>query len=372
MIKLKGMTWNHPRGYQPLDASILLVREKFGIEVSWDRRSLKDFGDFPIETLAGDYDLLIIDHPHAGVAASTGCLIPLDDYLDANTLETLAKQSAGLSHASYQFAGHQWALAIDTATQVCVYRPDLFVGNFPHSWDAVIQLGQQLREGGQYIAIPLCPTDAMCSFLTLNASLRERTQIDGKPFDETTGTQALTLLQQLYAVSHPESANWNPIHLLDYMSENDDVIYCPLSFGYTNYARESYRTHRLRFHDIPAVKGALLGGTGFAVSSRCQYPENAVAYGAWLCGAEIQRTHYVQAGGQPGNRMAWEDAVADELVGKFFSDTLQTLQQAYLRPRHHGFTSFQEQGGEVIHQFLVDGSDVGECISELDQLYTED
>lgn len=371
MIKLKGMTWDHPRGYQPLDTSIPLVREKFGIEVSWDRRSLKDFGDFPIETLADDYDLLIIDHPHAGVAASTGCLIAFDDYLDADTLETFAEQSAGLSHISYQFEEHQWALAIDTATQVSVYRPDLFVENFPDSWDAVIHLGQQLRDDKQSIAIPLCPTDAMCSFLTLNASLRETTQIDGKPFDETTGTQALTLLQQLYTVSHPDSANWNPIQLLDYMSENDDVAYCPLSFGYTNYARANYRAHQLRFHDIPAVKGALLGGTGFAVSSRCQHPEKAVAYGAWLCGAEIQRTHYVQAGGQPGNRRAWEDGAADTLVGNFFSDTLQTLQQAYLRPRHHGFTSFQEQGGEVIHQFLVNETDVSACLSVLDQLYIE-
>lgn len=375
MIELKGMTWNHARGYQPLDASVPLAKEKFGIDVTWERRSLKDFGDVPIDQLADTYDLLIIDHPHVGLAASTNCLLPLDEYLDKATLEILAVQSAGQSHQSYEYEDHQWALAIDTATQVSVYRSDLMYSLPPRAWDNVIAFGQSLRLTANhnnedlYIAIPLCPTDAMCSFLSLNASLRLTPQVDGKPFDKRTGEQALRILQQLREVAHPESVHWNPIQLLDYMSEQNDVVYCPLTFGYTNYAREGYRSHRLRFHDIPNIKGALLGGTGFAVSSRCQYPEEAVAYGVWLCGAEVQSTFYVQQGGQPGNRIAWEDESANALTGNFFTDTLQTLKEAYLRPRHHGFVTFQEQVGIIIHQFLLEKSSLIDCLTELDTLY---
>ncbi len=369
MIQLKGMTWDHPRGYQPLEASLSIAREKFGIEVTWERRSLKDFGDAPIDVIAQEYDLLIIDHPHAGLASSTGCLVALDEYIDADTLQIFADQSAGLSHPSYALDGHQWALAIDTATQVSVYRPDLLQDGCPNTWQGVIDLGKQLMAGGQYISIPLVPTDSICSFLTLNASLRDQTQISGKPFDETTGKESLNLLKQLHAVCHPESTNWNPIHLLDYMSENDDVVYCPLTFGYTNYSRDNYRKHKLRFNDIPQTKGALLGGTGFAVSSSCEHIQTAVDYGVWLCQADTQSGFYVEHGGQPGNRVAWTDDSANALVGQFFSDTVNTLDHAYLRPRHYGFLDFQEQAGHIIHGFLVADGDVETCYTALDDLY---
>ncbi len=72
MIALRGITWDHPRGYQPLAASADPYAAEFGVRVTWDRRSLKDFGDAPIDLLAADYDLLIIDHPHMGLAAEAG------------------------------------------------------------------------------------------------------------------------------------------------------------------------------------------------------------------------------------------------------------------------------------------------------------
>ena len=78
MTALKGMTWSHPRGYDPLVACARLWREKTGVEIAWDGRSLQDFESFPIEELAQQYDLIIIDHPHAGQMTREGCLLPLD------------------------------------------------------------------------------------------------------------------------------------------------------------------------------------------------------------------------------------------------------------------------------------------------------
>src|SRR5215207_5139198 len=68
-IHLRGMTWNHSRGYTPMVATAQRFcesRADRSIEIVWDKRSLQEFADQPIDTLAKEYDLLVIDHPWAG------------------------------------------------------------------------------------------------------------------------------------------------------------------------------------------------------------------------------------------------------------------------------------------------------------------
>ena len=58
-IELKGITWDHPRGYDPLIAvSKEYAKVNLNIRVKWDVRTLKEFGDMPIENLIGKYDLI--------------------------------------------------------------------------------------------------------------------------------------------------------------------------------------------------------------------------------------------------------------------------------------------------------------------------
>lgn len=376
MITLRGITWDHPRGYQPLAASIKPYFQKTGVKIEWDKRSLKDFGDAPLDVLAERYDLLIIDHPHVGFASATGCLLPLDGYIDAGTLATLAAESAGPSHASYFYDVHQWGLAIDTAMQASVYRPDLVVGESPGSdlsWDDVLEMADHWRKMNRFVAIPLVPTDCICSFITLCASFGDPPSLRGSDLvSDEVGLKALKYLRDLLAGSHPDCLKWNPIALLDHMSHADDVAYCPLTFCYTNYSREGYAPHKLRFTNIPGgAKGSILGGTGFAVSARCEHPAEACAYGVWLCSAEIQRTLYVENGGQPGNIMAWKDQHANQIVGDFFYTTTKTLEAAYVRPRHNGYPIFQEEAGNVIHAMLRDGTAIEACLATLRTLYHE-
>jgi multiple sugar transport system substrate-binding protein len=372
MIELRGITWDHPRGYEPLIASAEPYAQAHGVYVFWEKRSLKDFGDAPIDALAERYDVLIIDHPHAGLAAASGCLLPLDRHIEPRTLQVLSEQSAGLSHQSYTFDGHQWALAIDAAMQTSAYRPDLLEEPLPEGWEDVLALGACFKARARYLGIPLVPTDCICSFLTLCANLGDPPGDAGDILvGEAIGRRALELLTEIAQVAHPESLSWNPIRLLEAMSTSNKVAYCPLTFSYTNYARAGYRPYLVRFHDIPGVKGAILGGTGFAVSARCKYQGAAVAYGLWLCGATTQRGFYLQHGGQPGNLVAWQDEEANRLTNGFFRDTLATLQHAYLRPRHHGFVAFQEAAGNVIHEFLRDRGNVTTCLDRLLELYQQ-
>ena len=64
-MELKGITWDHARGYNPLiPVSAEFCKAHPGVEISWKKRSLKDFEDFPVSRLAEMYDMIMIDHPY--------------------------------------------------------------------------------------------------------------------------------------------------------------------------------------------------------------------------------------------------------------------------------------------------------------------
>ncbi len=46
MIELRGIGWDHPRGYEPLTAaSEEFKKSHLNVIMKWDVRSLKEFGD---------------------------------------------------------------------------------------------------------------------------------------------------------------------------------------------------------------------------------------------------------------------------------------------------------------------------------------
>ena len=117
LVKLRGITWGHSRGFVPLVATGQRFTELHpGVEVQWDKRSLQAFADQSVQALSQEYDLLVIDHPSIGEAQAKGLFLPLDQHLSADFLNDQSQHAVGASHASYQYAGHQWALAIDAAT----------------------------------------------------------------------------------------------------------------------------------------------------------------------------------------------------------------------------------------------------------------
>ena len=162
-IILKGMTWGHSRGITPL----LAFSQRFSelnpnVKIIWEKRSLQEFADFPIEKLAENYDLLIVDHPWVGCAAATNCVLPLNEYLSEAYLNDQAVNSVGASHNSYNYNNKQWALAIDAATPVASYRADLLQLNncrVPESWEDLIALAFVGK-----VALPAIPIDLLMNF----------------------------------------------------------------------------------------------------------------------------------------------------------------------------------------------------------------
>ena len=372
--RLRGMTWDHSRGYDPLaGTSAEYARRHPGVEIAWERRSLQAFADFPVEQLADAYDLVVIDHPHVGFVADAGCFVALDTAERDVEMKELAKQTLGPSHATYGWAGHQWALAIDAATQVASYRPDL-IDRPPASWHDVATLARAGK-----VLWPVKPVDALMGFFTLLANRGSPCRTDGDEplFDRRAAFEVLGLLRDVAQHIPRECLAMNPIEVYERLADpaNASFAYCPLGYGYTNYARNGYRPRLLRFADIPEAsrgagpRGSCIGGTGIAVSARSKNVETAVDYAFWIASADCQRTLYFDAGGQPGNAVAWEDDHCNAAAHGFFRDTRRTLDGVYVRPRYDGYLGFQDAGGTIVNRFLAGDTDANGCLDELNDAY---
>jgi len=360
-ITLKGLTWDHPRGYAPLLGGVPEYEARNPhIKIQWDRRTLREFGEAPIEQYLDRYDLLIVDHPFVGFAAAHDVLVDLAPFLNEAEKLNFAADSVGPSWQSYWYRGGLWALPIDAATQVASYRPDLLLAlspNVPNTFDDVLELGKKARKAGKYIVAPACPTDAISVFFTLSANLGYPILEEGERFvDDSVSAEVLDRLHALIELAHPRSVEWNPIQVYDFMISGSDVLYCPYGFGYSNYSRVG-NPERLKFTNAPAAgqrgcAGTMLGGTGVAISKLTPHPSEAIAYAKWLVSPEHQRGTYFRAGGQPASLAAWTDSPANAAADDFFSGTLQTLQTAYVRPRFDGFVRFFEVAGIEINRCL--------------------
>ncbi len=373
--RLRGMTWGHTRGYLPVVATAQRFQELHpDIEIVWEKRSLKAFEEFPVEKLAADYDLIVIDHPFAGYAATHRPLLPLDKHLPADFLADQAANSVGASHASYTYGGHHWALAIDAATPVAFWRADLLekLGlSVPRTWEELLALA---RAG--HVEIPAAPINCLMNFYSFCIAHGETPFVSAeRVVSFEVGRAALHTLRELISLCAPGCWTRNPIasHDLVASATNERVAYCPLAYCYSNYARAGYAPHRLTFGSPPSFAGAALrttlGGTGLAVSALRPHREAALAYARFTASGEVQRTLYTAAGGQPGHRSAWTDPHNNAVSGDYFANTLPVLDNAFLRPRHDGYMGFQEKGGPVVHAVLRGELSDSEALARLDALY---
>lgn len=369
IIKLKGITWDHNRGF----TSIVAASQRFhelnpNIEISWEKRSLQAFADEPIGELAKRYDLLIIDHPWTGFAARTGVIIPLDNYLPVDFMSDLANNSVGKSHESYAYNNHQWALAIDAATPVAASRPDLLPVP-PKNWAELVELAKDGK-----VAIPGIPQDTLMSFYMVCCNLGEEVcSTKEHVISNEIGIKGLELLRELGQYIDRECYNMNPIKVYEAMTLGDKYSYSPFAYGYTNYSRHGYARKLLKFHDMVELNGigliSTLGGTGLAISDNSQYKEWAVKFVEYAASEAIQKTIFFDNGGQPGHRKAWEDKHTNFNSLDFFKDTLPALDRAFMRPRYHGHMFFQDNAGEPIRQFMMNGGDPNKVLQNLNDLY---
>ena len=321
MSRFVGLTWDHPRGREALQAAGFT-------DLRWEVQPLEGFESAPIDELAARYDLLVLDHPHLGDALATDCLRPLDELFSAAELAAWSADAVGPSARSYQLDGHTWALPLDAATQVSARRPDL-LPEAPTSWMDALALDVP-------VAPSLAGPHALLSLCSIAVSL-------GADFlDRDTAVDALAILAELAAHAPETTKTLNPIGLLELMSSTDELAYVPLVYGYVNYAP------RVAFGAPPLGSriGSTIGGTGIAITRRCEPTPELLDHLRWLMSPTTQAGFIPANAGQPSSRSAWKQ------LGPFYTDTLDTIENSWVRPRFAGYIPFQSKASAIIRDGL--------------------
>lgn len=377
MIKLKGITWDHARGFNPLVGTTAeFIKEHPEISIEWSKRTLAEFGDFPVEKLAENYDLLLIDHPFTGEASAKNLYVNLEQYLTKEQIGIVEKNSIGKTYESYIYDDKVLALPVDAAALVSSVRGDLIEQMglaTPKCMEEVFDLAKKLPNG-KYIDVALCHIDIWCVLLSLcGASGGQDFFHLEKGFPIDLAIEQIAKIRELAKISYHNAYRLNPIQILDKMAQENEVVYSPYLFGYVNYSVEGNYKHIVEFYDAPLWEGAktqtILGGVGIAISTFSKYPKEAAQYIEYVTRPEIQKGLYFQKDGQPAHYNAWNDEENNKVANDFFKNTLNTIEQAYVRPRVPKWNQFQESGSLYLWEAVQNGTSAKEIVEKLDQLY---
>lgn len=373
---LRGLTWDHPRGYVVLEelARLDAVGEPaYGpvpVPLAWSRQPLEGFESHPIAELAETYDVLVVDHPGLADAVASGALLPMEELFGDAELRGWRTATAGPSFDSYHYEGRQWALPLDSATQVCVVRPDLLGADPPPgTWDDVRVLVRSRR-----IALCLAGPHALMMLLSLCVADGAEPARGEVLVDPEAGARAVDLMAELLAASDRELSLRNPIGVLGAMADGADIACCPLVYGYVTYSRPAEDSLPLRAIDAPRWRpggrpGSVLGGTGLAVSGRARDHAGVRAHLRRLMSEQVQVRLAPYIGGQPSARVAWTSGEVNERWHGFYRDTLSTLEAAWVRPRRPGWVAFQHRASALVRESLLDGAPPRRTVRTLNELY---
>jgi multiple sugar transport system substrate-binding protein len=372
--ELTGLTWDHPRGYGPLEALDRLDRpespDRRGLTpIAWNRQPLEGFEGKPLSDLADNFDLLIIDHPHVADAVEAGALIPIDQIVSPAQLERWRKLTAGLSFESYQYQGKQWALPVDAATQVMATQVDVAP---PDTWPEVLEYAH-----AETVALCTAGPHAFHTWMSVLVAQDALSQDHQELVSTQDGVAALEFLIELYGKSAENVMDLNPIQLLEHMAQNEAVRLCPLIYGYVNYSQTASGRNRLGFHNAPSWhtggrRGSVLGGTGIAVTRRAKDRLGEIEpHLSRLMDPTVQATLVPDNGGQPSVRTAWNSPSVNNASGNFYNNTLETLETAWVRPRWLGWNTFQYKGSAIIRDALLHQTSAAAAVNNITIAYKE-
>src|SRR5580658_7218548 len=358
-VFLRGLTWNHARATSALYAAREPLRQALpDVELTWEVQPLSGFEARPIAEAAQWYDLVIFDHPHVGEIAARGLFHPVDASLSA--LGLTDEDFVGPTLASYRYANQAWGFPLDAACQVSCARSDLLdeLGvQAPQRWTQVFELGEAARHRDWRLAIAFHGVHALMTFLSLCANQKAPLgdRLDGAAFPHPEiAADSLAQMKALLRYCAPEVLDWDSIALQEAMSRRDDLVYCPLVYGFVPYAKPA-RPRRLSYGPFPGVAGvdgSTLGGAGLGISAFCTQPGAAFAVAGFLIDAAVQETLIAVHDGQPARRSSWDSAVTDQHSSGFYSQTRTTLECAWIRPRFDGYLDFQRHGGLTVESYL--------------------
>lgn len=368
-ITLTGITWDHSRALPPLVAASQRYEELHpGVRIRWEKRSLHEFGHMPIEQLADRFDFVVIDHPWAAYCFARGLVHDLRPHLGQSLWQELEQNCIGPAFQSYLYKGNLLALPIDAATPTPSWRPDLLKN---HNRQVPKTIAEVIALADEGLAVmPGFPADLFLNWSMLLAALKANAFTNKEQIaDEEPAFVAMDLLKRLAKNMPAEIYQWNPIAIAEEMTRGNKIAYCAFAYSYGNYCRSHFSAHPLNYGNLVTLDDgtplrSIVGGTGMAITRRCQAFETALDFAVYCSSSDIQSGIYTYAGGQPARREAWQNSTLNEFNGKFFSGSYQSHESALLRPRYDGYVPLQEEAGVPLQNYLQ-----GKC--ERDSAWTQ-
>jgi multiple sugar transport system substrate-binding protein len=372
-----GLTWDHPRGFEPLNAAAQnLESQEADLRIRWHKQTLEGFESHPIADLANLYDLVIIDHPCLGEVAEEECFIPIDNLFSKEECELWHKTSVGPSYSSYHYAGKQWALPLDAATQVCVVNPEIIEKDlWPHTWCDVLDLSDRYS-----ISLSLAGPHALLSFFSICAGIagEENQPEQDDIFEDDICLRGYEVLMAIYKKADKNHMNSNPIAMLDCMASCREIALCPLIYGYVNYASQTKTSkyEQLAFINAPRFEERLkprstVGGTGLAVSRKTKVTPPLLDHIRHLMSPAYQVDFSPKHGGQPSSVKAWGDPAVNARANGFYGNTLETMSNGWVRPRYKGYVKFQAEGSDFLRNALSVGISPRVVIRKIKAMFNE-
>lgn len=321
-----------------------------------------------------DYDLIIIDHPWAGFCFQKHLVLDLKPHLSPEQWRDLETNSIGKSFTSYYFQDKLMAVPIDAATPSASYRQDLLQRHsisLPDNWDQLVLLADQKKA-----LMPAFGADLFLNWSMLVEALEGDLVVDKDQICKPDiGRQSMELLKLLSEPMPDQIYDANPIQVAEWMTQTDEIFYCPFAYSYNNYCRESFCGNRkLSYAPLVTLQGntplrSIIGGTGIAISSQCKEPQPALDYALFTGSREVQSGIYSLAGGQPSRRDSWRDLLDNPLYGGFYQDAFSDQERALIRPRYSGYVPLQSEGGIPLQQYLKDEISLQVAWDSLNQSY---
>ncbi|MET9274313.1 extracellular solute-binding protein [Kribbella sp. NPDC003557] len=346
-VALRGLTWDHPRGYRPLE-----VFSHPDVVVEWDRQPLSGFESTPLVELADRYDLLVIDHPGLGAAIEAGAVLPVEDVFAPDDLALWESRAVPPTWSSYQLEGHGWALPLDAATQTCVYRADR-LPTPPKSWSDVLQLSEP---------VVLCVAGPHAGLMLLGLA---GDRAGETLLDRQRAVAALELLRAVWRRSDQTAAGLDPIGVHELLVAGEADC-CPLVYSYAYYGQTLSWSAAPRLFDADGPGNGTLGGTGLAVTPRAYSKVLAVTkYVRGLLDVKTQ-VELAAVGGQSATAAVWESPDVDQAWNGHYSATLETVRASYVRPRFDGWIGFQDELAERVRELLGNDDDLGAAVDRIE------
>ena len=376
-LQLRGITWNHPRGILPFVESSRLYALSSQVLAIWEAYAWDDFRERQFKELrqrSPYYDLIQFDHPWVGSYASNRWLEPLDPYISQEQRHYLESRFPRVIVDSYRWDDKLWALPVDMGAHVSFWRQDILESlslDVPRSWEEVLEAGRVLRDAG-YMQPYGFANKTYQGFLFFVEILAEfGTLGDGFPhaFVSEDALRALELIEELGALSHHDSARWNPWDVVQAVVEEGVVIGAPSVFGYVDATFRYEHSPHIITCLVPKLEAtglqcSLLGGVGLGINHTSTHKPESFQYSLFNIQPDTCRM-MLEHNGQPVVQVASHI----KEIEQFMEALRENVEISVTRPRSPNWPQVELDGGELMTD-LFHGRRAVEVLREMQKAFS--